>query len=176
MCQKILLRKTYSVYASDMHLATMIFPFISKEMEKGAIVKSILEKDISENISKIVNNVGINPDLKKQINSIDWDKTNIEKIKQTLNNIETLLENSNKIHIIILGTNEFIEKVNELVDLWAKVNLEKIAKKESLINIINCYNFEENKRINNILEKHQFFLKTTGIEEILEENELRKAN
>lgn len=176
MSKKILLRKTYSVYASDMHLATMIFPFINKEMENGAIIKPILEKGISENIIKITKNVGLNPDLKKQINSIDWEQTNIKKIKQTLNDMELLLEQSNKIHIIILGTNEFIEKVNELIDIWAKVNLEGIAKKESLINIINCYSFEDNKQIKEIVRNHQFLLKTMGIEEIMEENELRKAN
>ena len=49
MSKKILLRKTYSVYASNMHLATMIFPFINNEIEKGAIIKPILEKGISEN-------------------------------------------------------------------------------------------------------------------------------
>ena len=70
MSKKILLRKTYSVYASNMHLATMIFPFINNEIEKGAIIKPILEKGISENISKVIKNVGINPDLKKQINNI----------------------------------------------------------------------------------------------------------
>ena len=176
MSKKILLRKTYSVYASNMHLATMIFPFINNEIEKGAIIKPILEKGISENISKVIKNVGINPDLKKQINNIDWKKTSIEKIKQTLNDIEVLLKESNRIHIIVLGTNEFIDKVNELIDIWAKVNLENVSKKDSVINIINCYSFEDNKDIINISNKHQFLLKTAGIEEILFRNKLKKAN
>ena len=45
MSKKILLRKTFSVYASDLHLATMIFPFVDREIEKGAIIKPILEKN-----------------------------------------------------------------------------------------------------------------------------------
>ena len=34
MREKILLRKTCSVYANDLHFATVIFPFIAKEMEE----------------------------------------------------------------------------------------------------------------------------------------------
>ena len=86
------------------------------------------------------------------------------------------MKESNRIHIIVLGTNEFIDKVNELIDIWAKVNLENVSKKDSVINIINCYNFEDNKDIINISNKHQFLLKTAGIEEILFRNKLKKAN
>ena len=44
MSKKISLRKTYSVYASKTHLATMTFPFIKRELKKGAIIKTIFEK------------------------------------------------------------------------------------------------------------------------------------
>ena len=176
MCKKILLRKTYSVYASNMHLATMIFPFINSEIEKGAIIKPILEKSISDNINKIIKNIQLKPNFKKKISNIDWNETNIEKIKQSLDEMEKLVKSNKKIHIIVVGSNQFIDKINELIDIWAKVNLENIEKSETLLNIINCYSFDENKEINEISEKHQFIIKTTGIEEIFEGNELKKAN
>ena len=71
MSKKISLRKTYSVYASKIHLATMIFPFVKKELKNGAIIKPILEKDISEDIEQIIRNVAINSKLKEEINNID---------------------------------------------------------------------------------------------------------
>ena len=33
MSEKILIRKTYSVYASEMHFSAMIFPFVNKEIK-----------------------------------------------------------------------------------------------------------------------------------------------
>lgn len=176
MSKKILLRKTCNVYASDLHLATMIFPFIDKEIEKGAIIKPILEKDISNSIQKIIHNVGLDLETKNKIETIDWNQTNIEKIKETLKQIEDSLDTNKQTHIIVSGTNLFIEKVNKLVDLWAKMNLEKIEKSESIINIINCYSFEENEQIDSIIQKHDYILKTNGIETIYEEDSLKKAN
>ena len=176
MSEKILLKKTFSVYASDLHLATMIFPFIDKEIKNGAIIKPILEKNISKSINKVINNVGLNLEIKKKIKKLDWNETNIQKIKQTLNSIEEKLDKNIKVNIIILGSNIFIEKVNKLIDLWAKANLDKIEKRNVNINIINCYSYENNKNIQEILLKHEFLLKTTGIESIYKEKELKKAN
>lgn len=176
MSKKILLRKTFSVYASDLHLATMIFPFIDREIEEGAIIKPILEKSISNNIERIIDNVGLDTGIKKKIKTLDWSQTNIEKIKQTLNNIEKILNKSTKIHIIVSGSNLFIDKVNKVIDLWAKMNLDEIEKSNTIINVINCYSFEENDSINNIIEKHEYILKTTGIEEIYPKEKLKKAN
>lgn len=176
MNKKILLRKTCSVYASDLHLATMIFPFVDKEIQKGAIIKPILERNILENIEKIIKNVNINEEIKNKIQDIDWLQTDIDKIKNTLGDIEGLLHKNNTIHIIVSGTNLFIEKVNKLIDLWAKMNLGLIEKNSTIINIINCYNFSENDEFKEIIEKHDFMLRTTGIEALYEGEKLKKAN
>lgn len=176
MNNKILLRKTCSVYASDLHFATMIFPFVDNEIEKGAIIKPILENNISNSIEKIIENVGIKEDVKNKIKNVDWSKTDINKIKSTLNDIEKLLHKKCIVHIIIAGSNLFIEKVNKLIDLWAKINLDEIEKNKSIINIINGYNFEENDNVEHIIENHEYILKTTGIEAIYEKEKLKKAN
>ena len=176
MSTKISLRKTYSVYASKMHLATMIFPFVKKELKNGSIIKQILEKDISEDIEQIIKNVAINLKLKEKINNLDWKQTDIEKIKNTLYDMEELIKENNNINIVVLGTNIFIEKVNELIDIWAKINLHELENNDVIINIINCYNFEENKEIENIKQKHEFILKTSGIEELYNNKLLKRAN
>ena len=176
MSKKISLRKTYSVYASKTHLATMTFPFIKRELKKGAIIKTIFEKDISENMNQVIKNVNINTKMKEKINNIDWKQTDIEKIKETLNDMEKLLKKKNNIDIMILGTNIFIEKVNELIDLWTKINLNELENDNISINVINCYSFEENKTEDNIKNKHEFILKTKGIEAIYSDNNLRMAN
>ena len=61
MKERMLFKKICSIYASDLHFATMIFPFIHKEIEKNTKIKTILEKDEQENIEKIpTNNIYIN--------------------------------------------------------------------------------------------------------------------
>ena len=176
MSTKISLRKTYGVYASKTHLATMIFPFIKNEIKNGAIIKPILEKDISYEIGYVIKNVALKPNLKKIIENIDWKQTNIEKIKNVLAEMEKLLNSNNNINIVVQGSNLFIEKVNELIDLWTKINIKVLENSKTTINIINCYNFEDNKKINDLNEKHEFILKTSGIEEIYNEDILKKAN
>ena len=176
MSKKISLRKTYSVYASKTHLATMTFPFIKRELKKGAIIKTIFEKDISENMNQVIKNVVINSKIKEKLENMDWNQTDIEKIKETLNDMEKLIKKKNNIDIMILGTNIFIEKVNELIDLWTKINLNELENDNISINVINCYSFEENKTEDNIKNKHEFILKTKGIEAIYSDNNLRMAN
>ena len=176
MSEKILIRKTYSVYASEMHFSTMIFPFVNKEIREGAIIKTVLEKSISKNVCKILNNVNLNSDLKNKINKLDWEQTNIEKIKNILKDIEALTMNDKKIHIIVSGRNEFIEKINELIDIWIKVKFSYFENNNMLINVINCYSLEENKDIKEIKNKHDYILSTVGIEEIENIENFKKAN
>lgn len=176
MKENMLLTKTCSIYASDVHFATMIFPFIHNEIKNDTIIRTILEKDEQENIERILENVGLNSEIKKEIKEIDWGDTNISKIRKIFKLLEKDIKNNKKINLIISGSNTFIEKVNRAVDLWFKNNIEEIEKGESKLNILNCFSFEHNKDIDNIVDSHEYILKTAGIEEIIVEEELLKAN
>ena len=175
MKDKMLLKKICSIYASDLHFATMIFPFINKELVIGATIRTILEKDEQENIEKILKNIGLNSEIKEQIKDIDWKHTNINKIRKNFNLLEEDIENKKKIDLIICGRNIFIDKVNQAIDLWVKNNIDKLEKQEAQISVINCFSFEENRNSENISNSYEYILRTTGIEEILKE-ELLKAN
>ncbi len=176
MKENMLLTKTCSIYASDVHFATMIFPFIHNEIKNDTIIRTILEKDEQENIEKILENVGLNSEIKKEIREIDWRDANISKIRNIFKLLEKDIKNNKKINLIISGSNAFIEKVNRAVDLWFKNNMEEIEKGESKLNILNCFSFEQNKNIDNIIDSHEYILKTAGIEEIIVEQQLLKAN
>ena len=174
MKESMLLRKTCSIYASDIHFATVVFPYISKEIENNTTVKTILERNEKENIQKIIENVGLNSEIKEKIKQIDWQESDITKIREIFKLLETMRYNK-KIDIIVLGSNLFIRKINEAIDLWFKNNMDKVEKEGGQINIVNCFSFEQNKKINDILDSHDYILKTTGIEDLMEE-ELLKAN
>ena len=175
MKQNMLLRKVCSIYANDLHFATMIFPFIHKEIERNTIIRTILEKDEQENIEKILENIGLNSEIKEEIRKIEWKCTNINKIRKNFKLLEEDIINKKRIDIIVSGRNIFIEKVNQAIDLWIKNNIEKLEKTNIELKIINCFYFEENKNSDNIIDQHDYILRTSGLEEILG-RELLKAN
>jgi len=176
MNEKLRLRKTCSIHANDLHFATVIFPYVCKQIEEGATVRTILEKNEEEKIEKVIKNVGLNSEVKEEVKKIDWGESDITKIRKTFKLLEEEIKLNKKIDIIILGSNIFIQKVNKALDLWIKNNMQKIGLNSVELNIINCFSFEENEKLDNILNYHDYILKTSGIEEILGEEELLKAN
>lgn len=176
MKERLLLRKTCSIHANDLHFATVVFPYVSKEVESGATVKTILERNEKQYIEKVIKNIGLNSEVKEKIKKIDWQESDITKIRKTFKLLEEEIKLSKKIDIIILGSNIFIQKVNKALDLWVKNNMEKLGEESIEINIINCFSFEENEQVDKILNTHDYILKTSGLEELIEEEELLKAN
>jgi len=176
MKERLLLRKTCSIHANDLHFATVIFPYVSKKIKEGSIIKTFLERNEKENIEKVIKSVGLNSEIKEEIKKIDWEESDIAKIKQRFKLLEEEITSNKKIDIIILGTNIFINKLNKALDLWIKNNMEKIGTNNVELNVINCFSFEEIEKVDTILNSHDYILKTSGIEEILGEEELLKAN
>lgn len=175
MKESMLLKKICSIYANDLHFATMIFPFIHKEVENNTTIRTILENNEEENIEKILNNIGLNSEIKEEIKKIDWKNTNINKIRRNFKLLEEDIKNKKRIDIIVSGRNIFIDKVNQAIDLWMKNHIENLGKANIELKIINCFCFEENKNSDNIIDEHDYILRTSGLEEILG-RELLKAN
>ena len=176
MKENMILKKICSIHANDLHFATVIFPFIRKELENGATIKTILENDVQENIEKILENVGLNSKIKEEIRNIDWKGTNINKIRKNFKILEEDIKNKKRINIIISGRNVFIEKVNQAIDLWVKNNIEELERTGTKLDIVNCYSFYENKNAEAIMDSHEYILRTIGLEEILGKEKLLKAN
>ena len=171
----MLLKKICSVYANDLHFATMLFPFINKEIKQNTTIMTIFEKNQEENIEKILKNIGLNSEVKEEIKKIDWKSTNVNKIRRNFKLLEDNVVNDEKIDLIVAGRNIFIEKVNQAIDLWIKNNIDNLEKSGIEIKIINCFCFEENRNSDNIIDEHDYILRTSGLEEILG-RELLKAN
>lgn len=175
MKEGMLLKKVCSIYANDLHFATMIFPFVHKEVEQNTTIRTILENDEEENIEKILKNIGLNSEVKEEIKKIDWKNTNINKIRNNFKLLEEDIKSKKRIDIIVSGRNIFIEKVNKAIDLWIKNNIENLEKSSIELKIINCFYFGANKNSDNIIDEHDYILRTSGLEEILG-RELLKAN
>jgi len=142
--------KICSFYANKWHLATMILPYISKMIENGYEVDTILENNIEENMSELTSKLNINSNIKNKILEIKWTSKKFEEIKQ--------IENNKNI-ILVEGTMNRIKEVNKYIE--ANINKD--------ISIINCYHvtqIEEN--ISEILSSHDLILNTSGNHKINE--------
>ena len=138
------LKSICSFYASEWHLVTMLLPNLDQKINKGVKVTTILEKDLTKEMETLLTKLHLED--KKEIINIGWQKSNLEDIKQLVQNNDC---------IIINGTKEFIEKTRE--------KIENNLLENKIIEIIDCYDIEDCKyRIKNILDKHDKILNTSG--------------
>lgn len=168
--------KLCSFYVSEWHLATMILPYINKEINEKANITTVLEKDIEENIKLLLSKLNLKNE--KEILEIDW-KTN-----QGINYLEldkklkmTIKKESYCNIIFVNGSKEYIDFINEAIEEWITKNKSHI--KGSKIKIINCYEVTEfNNDIKEILDSHDKILNTAGekyISEVFDGYEIKMA-
>lgn len=151
------LTKLCSFYISDWHFVTMLLPYVNKKINEKAKVATILEKDIEENVTTLVEKLNLKN--KEKILNLNWNKT------QKSNNVfSNLSEETEEIVIIISGEKEFIKNKNEKLERY--IQTHRIKQK---IRIINCYEIIDfNGSINEILNEHDKILNTSGEKEISE--------
>lgn len=139
------IEKTCLLYASEEHLVTILSTYIYGQMNIEKEVVTIFEKDLEEIANKILKIID-----NKTNKNINWNKTNINKLNEKLN--EKL---EGKI-IIVFGENKFINNVNMILD-----NI-----KENF-SVINCFSIlKSEKSIQEIIGEYKKILTTEGIEEI----------
>ena len=160
-------QKICSFYVSDWHLTAMMLPFIEEKTEKGEILNTILEKNIEHNMQEILTRVQIKESIKEQILKIDWKNKNLIKYSEIRKFMEKATKNQRIVTIIIEGNKDRIDYINKNIDKWMQKNEKKLIRKE--IKIINCYEVGEfNNSLQEILDKHDKILNTSGIHEIEE--------
>ena len=159
--------KICSFYVSDWHLTAMLLPFIEEKTEKGEPLNTILEKNITYNMKELLSRIKISDRIKAQILKIDWKNKNLIKYGEIRKFMEKVTKNQKTVIIIVEGKKEKIEYINKNIDKWMQKQERKLKRKE--IKIINCYEVTEfNENLQEILDKHDKILNTSGIHEIEE--------
>ena len=157
--------KVCSFYVSDWHLTAMLLPFIEEKTEKGEIINTILEKNISYNMKELLTRIQINNRIKEQILKLEWKNKNLIKYSDIRKFMEKITRNQKNVTVIVEGNKDRIEYINKNIDRWIQKQDRKISRKE--IKIINCYEVTEfNENLQEILDKHDKILNTSGIHEI----------
>lgn len=154
--------KICSFYVSDWHLTTMLLPYINKEIENKNEISTILENDLENNITVLVERMKMKN--KSKILQINWkNEKNLE-----IENIENILKNKREQTIVINGKKEYIENANKAIEKLVNLNNKNLNN----LKILNCYEvMEVSSNFNEILDKHDKVLNTTGeknIEEVFE--------
>ena len=137
-----------SFYVSDVHLITMLLPYINEKMKEGKEFITIFEEDISESAKRVIKSVSLKRKEEQAFINIGWkNKTDLEELSKV--NLE------NKF-VLVMGSDSFIEDVNK-----------KLHKLNSFFTIINCFEvFQAEKIIDDIVENHEKLINSRGENEI----------
>ena len=125
MKEKCVIKRSCSFYISDMHFATMLMPFIKKQVENKINVTTFLENNYSNNIELVLARMKLQEEQKKQILNINWKENKNNKYS----NIDKLLKNNilkGKENVIIInGKKEYLEIINDMVRKFLDKNSKK---------------------------------------------------
>lgn len=166
------IKRLCSFYVSDFHLVTMILPYISKGVNEGVKITTILENNIEQNVVTLVEKLNLKNE--KDILAIDWNQKEIAKYDEIETKLNEIVKGNKKIEIVVNGSKSYIENVNKILKKY--FNTKKFKNKE--ITILDCYEVTEfNYNIMEILDSHDKILNTSGEKEIEEVFEgYKKAN
>jgi hypothetical protein len=145
--------KLCSFYISDWHLVTMLLPYINKKINEKVEIATILENDLDEKITKLLERLNLSNEEK--ILNLNWKKFK-EKGKVIYNK-----DDKEKV-LIINGSQEFVEKINAKIQKYFRTH-----KVNGIIKIINCFEITElSGSMEKILNEHDKVLNTSGENEI----------
>ena len=134
-------RRLCCFYVSDIHLITMLLPYINERINKSTKVITILENDMSRSADKVIN--AIQGRKSDELLSIDWKNKDLKYLYET--DIEDKL-------ILISGRDEFIKTANKIIN-------ERNEKCE----ILDCYEMMQgNEKLEQILDEHEKVVNTAG--------------
>ena len=136
-----------NLYISDEHL------LVTKIKNRKKVI--ILSKDnIKKSIRDIKRRIN-NKELKEKVSYLDKAEIN-------------LITHDKKVTVIIKGDNNFIANMEKKVK-------EIFENDDDLINIVSCYNINENDNISEIVNEYGKILNTSGIIDLKEKNDLQNV-
>lgn len=160
------MKRVCGFYVSNVHLVTMILPYIREEINSNTKIETFFEYNLNKNINKILSNLIINNEDEQKILNINWKSTKIKKYSNLEKNIKNKIGENKKINLIISGSEKYIKEVNYILD---KIFNKYQSKMHNNITIINCYEVTAfNDNIKEILDSHEYILNTSGIHKIEE--------
>ena len=116
-------------FASDYHFEMISLPYINKEIQEDKDIIIISENNLENTIKKVLKNLNIKNEDKQKIMSLNWNND-----FNKLNNIQQEKGKEKEKVIFIKGNKNYIDKINEKIDL---------LEIDNGIKLINCYDINE---------------------------------
>ncbi len=160
MNEKNNFKRMCSFYVSNMHLITMLLPYLSEKVEKGEKIITFLEKDLQDDMELLLSKINIREEIKKKIKEISWIKSKEIKYTDLKDNLKS---EKAPINILVVGNKEYIQSIN--------INLEKFSSEKENVYIkeIDAYELSEAKKeTNEIMKRYDVLLNTSGENDISE--------
>ena len=101
------MKKACGFYVSNVHLVTMIFPYLKEQLGKKLKIETFFEQNLNENINIFLSNLLINEDEKKQILNINWNNNKIKKYGIIEKNFKNLFHENNEVIFLVGGNKNF---------------------------------------------------------------------
>lgn len=161
--QKKNVRNVCSFYASKWHLAVMLLPYLSKQIEKGVEFTTILKEDIVENIEEVISKLNLNKEMQEKMLNINWKTNEIKSYEEIDKFMNSLITKEKQVSIILNGETKEVEENNKIINKWISKNIKKLQDNKIQITIISCFKALEFKEsINAIMNKYDYALNTSG--------------
>ncbi len=173
MERKCAIKKSCSFYINDMHFATMVMPFINKQVENGVKFITFLENNYENNIELVLERTLIKEEQKRKILNIRWRENKTNKYVNVEKILKEKIEKDKENIIIVNGNKEYINMMHDFLEkFFAKHNYNE----STTIFIMDFYEvgiFNDN--IADILDTHEIIFNTSGEHKIEDVFERKKA-
>lgn len=128
-------------YVNDIHLITMLLPYINERINESTEIITVLESDISKSVKKVMN--GIRGKRSESLLKIDWKNKGVNDLYNI--NVQDKL-------ILVYGNDEFIKEANIIIN-----------NKNEECEILNCYEIiQGSSKLQEILDRHDKVVNTSG--------------
>lgn len=134
-------KKLCCFYVNDIHLITMLLPYINERINEGTEVITMMETDMSNEAKKVIEE--IQGKKSRSLLEIDWKSKSLSYLYEC--DVKDKL-------ILISGTEEFIKETNRI-----------IANRDENCNILNCFEIMQgSEKLQEILDEHDKVINTSG--------------
>lgn len=158
------IKKVCSFCVSDLHLITMLLPYLDKKINQKEKLITIFENNLTEQVKLVLSRLTLKEKNKNNLLNINWNSKSISNYEILQEEIYKIFNKKNKLTIIVNGSKEYIENINN--------SLNKIFNNSQvydLVKVINCYDITKlDDDIKDILKTHDMILNTSGEKEISE--------
>lgn len=134
-------KKLCCFYVNDIHLITMLLPYINERINESTKIITIFETDMSESAKKVID--GIQGKKSEGLLNLDWQNKKLNYLAES-NLADTL--------VLIQGSKEFMKEANEMIK----------DRKENCT-ILNCFEMMQGcEGLQEILDYHDKVVNTSG--------------